>query len=193
MTMGILEPLMTSARTGLPDKDEWRTPQWLYDKLDEEFHFDLDPAATDDNAIAPYYFTKEDNGLTTPWYGSVYVNCPYSQMKAWVQKGYTEVVNGNCSVVVMLLAARTDTKAWWDYVRHAEVRFLKGRLKFGLPLEYIEAQKIEAAERAAQGKVSKVFTENSAPFPSALAIFRPELNAKTVYWEVSEKRNRRRK
>ena len=191
--MGIknLENLMTSARTGEVDRDEWRTPEWLYSLLDEEFHFDLDPAATDANALSPYYFNKSDNGLMVPWWGNVFVNPPYSQMKAWVQKGYTEIVNGKCDVVVMLLAARTDTKAWWDYVRYAEVRFLQGRLKFGLPLEYIEEQKVMAAQREAEGKAARIITQNSAPFPSAVVVFRQGPSLKTVYWEVSEKRNRR--
>lgn len=167
--MANLDALMTSARTGDSSKDEWMTPLWLFDILNKNFKFDLDPAATDENTLCDQWYTKEEDGLTRPWTGkSVFVNPPYSQMRAWVQKGHHEAYFGEPETVVMLVAARTDTRAWWDYIRFGDVRFLRGRLKFEHP----------------NG------ARYSAPFPSAVVIFSKKnlrTEPKTIYWEVSEK------
>lgn len=162
--MNNLEPLMTSARSGDKSKDEWQTPLWLFEKLDEEFKFDLDPAATEDNHLTWAYMTKKENGLAYNWFGSVFVNPPYSRMKEWVKKGYEEAQLPPVKRVVMLIAARTDTQAWWNFIRHGEVRFLPGRLKFEHP----------------NG------ARHSAPFPSAVVIFGRDIEAKTVYWDIKE-------
>lgn len=157
--MNNLDALMTSARTGDLSKDEWRTPRWLFNLLDREFDFDLDAAATAANALCKRYYTAEDDGLKQSYFGSTFINPPYSQLRQWVAKGYHEAKIGNAHVV-MLVAARTDTRAWWNYIRFGEVRFLKGRLKFE------------------GGK-------HSAPFPSAVVIFPKFLGTpKTVYWDV---------
>ena len=50
-------------------KTEWSTPQDFFDKLNEEFHFDLDPCATDENHKCDTYFTKEQDGLKQDWGG----------------------------------------------------------------------------------------------------------------------------
>ena len=49
--------------------DQWATPQDFFDKLDAEFHFSLDPCASEDNAKCKKYFTEEDNGLIQNWGG----------------------------------------------------------------------------------------------------------------------------
>lgn len=161
--MANLDPLMTSARTGDSEKDEWQTPKWLYDLLNREFHFNLDPAATHQNALCANYYTEEVNGLIQPWYDPTFVNPPYSNLYQWVRKGYEEAEKGNATVV-MLVPARTDTRAWWNYVRWGEVRFLPGRLKFE------------------GGK-------HSAPFPSAIVIFQHMMpgalhRPSTFYWDI---------
>lgn len=43
---------------------EWATPQDFFDKLDQEFHFDLDIAANDENHKCSKYYTKETDGLS---------------------------------------------------------------------------------------------------------------------------------
>lgn len=129
---------------------EWETPQDLFDELDKEFGFRLDPCATDGNTKCPVYFTVKDDGLGQPWRPSpVFVNPPYGrEIAKWVQKGFEEAQQG--AVVVMLLPARTDTRWFHDYCMKAkEIRFLKGRLKFG-------------------------GAKNSAPFPSMIVIFQDE-------------------
>lgn len=133
------------------ESTEWETPLDLFRLLDAEFHFDLDAAATDENAKCSRYFTKRENGLQQEWKTSVFLNPPYGiSIGKWVRKAYEEAHKG--SLVVCLLPARTDVKWWHDFVMQAaEVRFIKGRVKF-------------------------VGGESSAPFPSVVAVFRPGHN-----------------
>ncbi len=128
--------------------DEWETPQTLFDTLNEEFHFTLDPCATEENCKCKKYFTQNEDGLLQNWGGErVFCNPPYSQISKWVKKAYQEGKK-DYAVVVMLIPARTDTRYFHDYIyNRSEVRFIKGRLKFG------DAQ-------------------YNAPFPSMVVIFR---------------------
>ena len=130
--------------------NEWATPQDFFDKLNKEFNFTLDPCATHENAKCDKYYTIEDDGLKQSWKGeTVFCNPPYGrQIKDWVEKAYNESKEG--ATVVMLIPSRTDTKYWHKWIfPNAEIRFIKGRLKFG-------------------------GSKNSAPFPSAVVIFRKE-------------------
>ncbi|NFS12809.1 adenine methyltransferase [Clostridium botulinum] len=117
-------------------KDDWETPQDFFNKLDEEFNFTLDPCCTVKTAKCKKFYTKERDGLKQDWSGEiVYCNPPYSKRSkdnpgqgAWIKKCYEE---GEKTTVVMLIPARTDTKAFHEYIYgKAEIRFLKGRLKF---------------------------------------------------------------
>lgn len=114
--------------------DQWSTPQDFFDQLDNEFHFTLDPCADETNHKCEKYFTKEQDGLKQSWIGeTVFCNPPYGRkVGQWVQKCFQEVYAGNCKCAVLLLFANTDTKWFHDWIYHkAEVRFIKGRLKFG--------------------------------------------------------------
>lgn len=128
--------------------DEWPTPKALFDSLDSEFHFTLDPCATDDNHKCQKYYTKETNGLSKSWAGErVFCNPPYSEIAKWVEKSFYESRNDN-TLIVLLIPARTDTKYFHDYILYrSEIRFIKGRVKFG------EAK-------------------FNAPFPSMIVVFR---------------------
>jgi site-specific DNA-methyltransferase (adenine-specific) len=113
--------------------DVWSTPQAFFDTLNEEFQFTLDACALPENAKCRLYFTPQDDGLVQDWGGkTVYCNPPYGRkIAAWVEKCYRESRKENTKVV-MLLPARTDTVYFHKYIyRKAEIRFLKGRLKFG--------------------------------------------------------------
>ena len=135
--------LMFSSKTDL-----WSTPQDFFNKLNEEFNFSLDPCATHENKKCQKYFTKETDGLSKSWEGEiVFCNPPYGrEIKQWVEKGYKESKK-NKTKVVMLLPARTDTQWFHNYIyKKSEIRFIKGRLKFG-------------------------GSKNSAPFPSMVVIF----------------------
>lgn len=142
--------------------NEWATPQEFYDELNKEFNFNLDPCATKENAKCKRFFTKEQDGLKQDWGNMlksaitgkpdvrVFCNPPYGrEISKWVEKAYFE---SRCcgALVVMLIPARTDTKYFHKYIynkKNVEIRFLKGRLKFG-------------------------GATNSAPFPSMLIIFK---------------------
>lgn len=128
--------------------DEYETPQDVFNALDAEFHFNLDPCSTDENHKCQVWFTKEENGLCQDWGGyRVFCNPPYSRISEWVEKCYQESRKDG-TLVVMLIPARTDTRYFHDYILHrSEIRFIKGRLKFG-------------------------DSKNSAPFPSMVVIFR---------------------
>lgn len=111
---------------------EWSTPQWLFDQLDAEFHFTLDPCSTDENAKCRKHYTAADDGLTQDWTGeTVFCNPPYGRgLATWVQKCFLHASGGG--VVVMLVPARTDAGWFHDYIYgYAEVRFIRGRLKYG--------------------------------------------------------------
>ena len=115
--------------------DNWSTPQWLFDQLDLQYHFDVDVCATVDGidvetlAKCNEFFTIEDDGLSKDWtiYNSIWCNPPYGRsIYKWIAKGYFTSLNG--SIVVMLLPARTDTKWFHDYCIYGDISFIKGRL-----------------------------------------------------------------
>lgn len=138
------------------NNDDWETPKDLYDKLNEEFHFTLDPCCTKETAKCKKFFTKEDDGIKQDWGNeTVFCNPPYSSklQDAFIEKCYRHGVMGNTAVA--LIPARTDTKRFHDYIYNkAEIRFIRGRLTFC-------------------GAI------NPAPFPSMIVIFGPKRNYKT--------------
>lgn len=114
------------------EKMNWCTPQDFFDRLNEEFHFVLDAAATDKTAKCPLYFTPETDGLSQSWNcgGAVFCNPPYGrEIKNWVHKAYEEAKRG--TTIVLLIPARTDTAYFHEYINgKAEIRFIRGRLHF---------------------------------------------------------------
>lgn len=130
------------------NKDDWETPLELFNELDQEFHFTIDVCANYDNKKCNRYYSKKDNGLLQDWTKeTVWCNPPYGRkISEWVKKA-----KESNATVVMLLPARTDTKWFHEYIyKNAEVRFIKGRLKF-------------------------VGSQNSAPFPSMIVIFKKKM------------------
>lgn len=109
---------------------EWSTPQDLFNELDKEFKFTVDVCASDDNAKCERYYTKSDNGLRHEWYGTCWMNPPYGrQVGLWIEKAYKASTQG--VTVVCLLPARTDTRWFHDYCIKGELRWIRGRLRFG--------------------------------------------------------------
>lgn len=110
---------------------EWGTPQEFFDKLNDEFGFTLDPCATAENAKCAKFYTKEQDGLAQSWAGEiVFMNPPYGrEIAEWCEKAHDERFNA-CGIVG-LLPARTDTAWFHDFIYDiAEIRFIRGRLKF---------------------------------------------------------------
>ena len=125
--------------------DEWETPQDLFNKLDEHFHFQTDVCANSANAKCSHFFTREQNGLSQEWGGSCWMNPPYGrEINQWMKKAVESAEKG--ATVVCLVPARTDTAWWHDYAMKGRIYFIRGRLKFG-------------------------GSKNSAPFPSAVIVF----------------------
>jgi len=116
--------------------DKWSTPTHVIDSVIEEFgKIDLDPAASKENAVAGRFYTEETNGLEQIWIGDlVYVNPPYGRaLNQWVKKAIHEYEQQRAKKIVMLLPSRTCTR-WFHllYERDdVEIRFYKGRLKYG--------------------------------------------------------------
>jgi site-specific DNA-methyltransferase (adenine-specific) len=143
-------------RTSLDDT--WTTPREFFDELNKEFNFGLDAAALQNSTLVPDNWYGPDHpdpaardALRIDWNHNsrgrpIWLNPPYGRViKDWMRKA-NEVASGG-GTVVCLVPARTDTQWWWESVIMHEVRFIKGRLKFG-------GQK------------------NSAPFPSAIVIMK---------------------
>lgn len=128
-------------------RQDWETPPEIFAPLHAEFGFDLDVCATAANAKAPSYFSAD--ALERRWTGTCWMNPPYGpRLGQWVRKAYESSQQG--ATVVCLVPARTDTRWWHEYVvGKAEVRFVRGRVKFlGAPY--------------------------NAPFPSVVLVYRPE-------------------
>lgn len=126
--------------------DLWATPQDFFDELNAEFSFEIDVCANEENAKCDKFYGVEQDGLKQSWAGVCWMNPPYGRaIKHWIKKAYESSLQG--ATVVCLVPSRTDTAWWHDYCMKGEIRFIRGRLKFG-------------------GQ------SNSAPFPSAVIIFR---------------------
>jgi phage N-6-adenine-methyltransferase len=139
--------MMTSALV-TSNTDVWSTPQPFFNALNDEFGFTLDVCAIPENAKCDRFITPSEDALKQRWHGVCWMNPPYGRtIHRWIKKAFEESRRG--STVVCLLPARTDTRWWHDYVMQGEVRFIRGRLKFG-------------------------GSKENAPFPSAVVIFRPE-------------------
>ena len=111
------------------NKEEWETPQDFFNKLNDEFNFTVDVCALPENAKCKKYYTPEIDGLSQDWsVDTVWCNPPYGRkIGEWIKKAAEST-----STVVMLLPARTDTKWFHEYIYNkSEIRFVKGRLKFG--------------------------------------------------------------
>ena len=138
-----LQKAMISSKT-----NEWETPQWLFDQLNAEFHFTLDPCATLENHKCPHYFTIKEDGLKQDWDNEiVFMNPPYGgNTGKWLRKAWHESLKG--ATVVCLIVSSTDRSYWHDYIfpYATEIRWIRGRISFGK-------------------------AESTAPFASAIVIF----------------------
>ncbi len=112
---------------------EYETPGWLFEELNREFQFTLDPCSTKDNAKCQRFFTTDDNGLLKDWgHDRVFMNPPYGrEIRDWLRKALNASRAG--ALVVCLLPARTDTSWWHEYAMRGEIRFIEGRLRFKTP------------------------------------------------------------
>lgn len=123
---------MINARP-VTQKDKWETPEHIFRKLDQEFHFTLDPCAETHTAKCKKYFTIEEDGLSKDWKGeTVFCNPPYSNenIDMWMEKCYNESLKPNTTVVA-LVAVSASANWWHEWVLNkAELRFVERRVQF---------------------------------------------------------------
>ena len=127
--------------------DNWSTPINLFNCLDKQFHFTLDPCANKNNTKCLRFYSKEIDGLSKSWaHETVFMNQPYGrEISKWIKKAYKESLEPG-TIIVCLIPARTDTTYWHDFVmKSTYIHFIKGRLKFN--------------------------DIGTAPFPSAIIVF----------------------
>lgn len=117
--------------------DHWSTPEATKNELYTEFGLNFDPCP----------LRSSEDGLKVKWQGRVFCNPPYSRILEFIKKGLFHLANGDCEILVYLIPARTDTGWFHDYCKKGEIRFIRGRLKFGK-------------------------ATHSAPFPSMVVVFR---------------------
>ena len=138
-----LQKAMVSSKS-----NEWATPQDLFDKLNKEFNFTLDPCSTKENAKCKNFYTIEDDGLSKLWTDQiVFMNPPYGGHTGdWIKKAFESSSGG--ATVVCLIVSSTDRSYWHEYIfpYAKQIRFIRGRLHFNN-------------------------SKSSAPFASAIIIF----------------------
>jgi len=135
-------------------KDDWETPDDLFNLYNRTFRFGLDAAANQTNHKVDTWFGPggvEEDALAAPdWmkWGNVWLNPPYTRgvQEAFIERAASEGLK-HLGAVVCLLPARTDTKLFHNVIKYGQVEFLRGRVKF---------------------KGAK----HGAPFPSLIAVFR---------------------
>ncbi len=149
-----LQKAMVSSKS-----NEWSTPKDFFDELNKEFHFTLDPCSTHENAKCIKHFTLEDDGLEKDWTkDTVFMNPPYGGHTAdWLKKALVSAQGG--ATVVCLIVSSTDRSYWHDVIfPHAsQIRFIRGRLHFGE-------------------------SKSSAPFASAIVIFKKTWDKQQFVW-----------
>lgn len=139
----------------------WETPLWFFEALHDEFNFTCDVCADIHNRKVDKFFSIQQDAFKLQWKGVAYCNPPYGRdIGRWFEKAMNSAIDHGTTVVI-LCPVRCDTNWWFDYARLGEVRLLKGRLRFeGAP--------------------------SSAPFPSALVIFRPGLPHSVTHWNYTQ-------
>ena len=148
--------------------DDWRTPDWLFNPVRDEFDLVVDRAADRSNYKLPFYYTKDDriNVLDMNWTVPGWINPPYSKPELWFDKAHKEQLERG---VTSVLLVRVDpaNNYWIRNIYDAHVRYIAGRIKFW-----------DANNQPRYG----------ATFSSALIIFTPETIGKhsSSYWEYRD-------
>lgn len=137
-------------QTATNRKDHWQTPQELLDLIHEEI--DLDPCAGKGTDIGTFNFTQ--NGLTVSWYGVVFVNPPFSEKEAWLEKAVKSAREGMAKVVYVVTPDSTDTKSWWHEFIAPNARYIwfsEGRI------DYVDPETGEQEKGVGYGTTISIF------------------------------------
>jgi len=176
-------PVVTESLTPKELKDEWRTLPALYERLDREFHFDYDFAATEENALCKNFFTKENNALeATAWFNDHmsqpigFLNPPFSQTHEFLSKANEQIelasVTHGYGLICCLVRADAPETKWFRENALDEYGRPKHELRYLYPrVPYVNHE----------GEI-----KNMNQFPSMLIIMRtnPWLNVHWVNWKL---------
>jgi phage N-6-adenine-methyltransferase len=116
------------------ETDEWATPpEFVRPLADAVGGFELDPASgAERSPIAAEVYTEADDGLTSSWFGTVWCNPPYSEMKAWTRKAITESRCAEVDAIFYLCKGDSSTDWWQAAITEASaVAMIGSRLCFG--------------------------------------------------------------
>jgi hypothetical protein len=121
---------MTDAWFDVETNDSVGTKRELWQPIADKIGgFDVDPASgAEDTPIAETCYSKEDNGLTKLWPGTVWLNPPFSDKETWFKRLYKQYAHGPTERAVALANAGTDTDWFHNWFSTADlVVFLDGR------------------------------------------------------------------
>jgi len=132
--MGFEEGEGLTYSTPKTSTNQYGTPPSLIRELEGALgsRFDLDPCSgAEVSPIAESKYTEDDDGLSQPWFGNVFVNPPFSEVGDWVEKAHAEQRDCDAKRVVMLLPVRLATGYFHDHITEADaICFLRGRLDY---------------------------------------------------------------
>lgn len=111
----------------ITENNNWATPDYFYNPLNEKYNFDFDPCPLNTGEITP-----ESDGLLIKWGERNFINSPYSRKlkEAFVNKAVEVSKNG--ALCVMLLPVSTSTALFHDVIQPnaKEIIFVRKRIKF---------------------------------------------------------------
>lgn len=118
-------------------RQEWRTPDDFFCVLNNEFGFELDAAATRENAKCPHFLSPDTDALAEAWldrFTSVFCNPGFSNLMPWIEKAHIESARASCGVVVVVALCSPSTR-WWACAEEwaTEIRLLRPRVQFEPP------------------------------------------------------------
>lgn len=165
----------TGSKTKQSERDLWMTTKFIFDYYDKRFHFTHDVAASDENHLAANYFTEHDDSLTKEWGFSNWLNPPYSQTSAWVDKAIEQTSDLSGRIVVMLLPAATSV-SWFEKALKncSECHIITGRI--GL----ISSETNEPVNNNNIGSVVFVFDGMSPVRSHVSIIHRDQMKPKSI-------------
>jgi hypothetical protein len=134
MTDSVLAKAFLTSGNGSQDV---RTPHDVFERLDAQYRFDLDPCDSIEKpdwlGIPSYNLNRGLNGLKLPWYGNVFVNPPWNDIQTWITKAFIELEDKRANFVIFFIPSRTETN-WYHRLLNSEfflnLSFLNKRVHF---------------------------------------------------------------
>jgi phage N-6-adenine-methyltransferase len=141
-------------------RQEWRTPEDFWTVLNAEFRFEMDVAASAENALCTEYLTEDEDALTDEvrWgSGNAYCNPGFANLMPWMQKAFNEAMRMPQRVVVVMGLVSPSTK-WWNFcVRNChEIRLVSPRVQFVPP---------PGIKKSSNARENAIFVFRTVPLP----------------------------